>query len=57
MKWIFCKVYAVGDAVITPVNLADGTTITLNATGDGWQGIYYAGEWHTLNLYGTAAVA
>ena len=45
-----------GDAVITPSNFV-GTTITLNAAGDSWIGIFAGTEWRTLALGGTAAVA
>ncbi len=45
-----------GDAVITPANFV-GTTITLNAAGDSWVGIFAGTEWRTLALAGTAAVA
>lgn len=44
------------DAVITPSNFV-GTTITLNAAGDTWYGIFTGTEWRTLALGGTAAVA
>lgn len=45
-----------GDAVITPANFV-GTTITLNAEGDTWTGIFVGTQWSTLALSGTAAVA
>jgi len=45
------------DTVVTPSALANGTTITFNAVGDAWEGIFIKGEWWTINLYGTAAVA
>lgn len=56
LKTISCITYG-GDAVITPDNLAAGTTITLNAAGDSWTGIFLGTEWVTLALSGTAAVA
>ena len=56
IKTISCITYA-GDAVITPTNLAAGTTITLNAAGDSWTGVFYGTEWFTIALSGTAAVA
>lgn len=55
-KWIFCTVYT-GDAVITPDNLANGTTVTFNAVGDGCEMIFTGTEWWVVNLYGTAALA
>jgi hypothetical protein len=55
-KFIFCETWT-GDAVITPSNLADGTTITLNAVGDSWYGEFVGTEWHTIALVGTAAIA
>ncbi len=56
VKYMLNTVYA-ADTVVTPANLANGTTITFNAAGDGWLGIFHAGEWHTLALYGTTAIA
>lgn len=55
-KTIVCTVY-VGDAVITPDNLANGTTITLNAVGDACDIVFLGTEWWVTNLYGTAALA
>lgn len=55
-KTIVCTTY-VGNAVITPDNLANGTTITLNAVNDGCDLIFLGTEWVVTNLYGTAAVA
>lgn len=55
LKYIVCTVYT-GDAVITPANFV-GTTITLNAAGDSWLGVFVGTEWVTLSLGGTAAVA
>ena len=45
------------DTVITPTALANATAITFNAVGDAWEGIFLNGEWWTINLYGTAAIA
>jgi hypothetical protein len=45
------------DTVITPTALAGGDTITFNAAEDGWEGVFFGGSWHTINLYGTAAIA
>jgi len=45
------------DTVITPTALANATAITFNAVGDAWEGIFLSGEWWTINLYGTAAIA
>jgi hypothetical protein len=55
LKYIVCTVYT-GDAVITPSNFV-GSTITLNAAGDSWLGVFVGTEWVTLALGGTAAVA
>jgi hypothetical protein len=55
-KTILCTVYT-GDAVITPDSLANGTTITLNAVGDGCDLVFTGTEWWVTNLYGTAALA
>lgn len=55
-KTIVCTVYT-GDAVITPSNLANGTTITLNAVNDACDLVFLGTEWFVINLYGTAAVA
>lgn len=55
-KTIVCTVYT-ADAVITPANLANGTTLTLNAVGDACDLIFLGTEWWTTNLYGTAALA
>jgi hypothetical protein len=55
LKYIVCTVYT-ADAVITPANFV-GTTITLNAAGDSWLGVFVGTEWVTLALGGTAAVA
>jgi len=55
LKYIVCTVYT-GDAVITPTNFV-GTTITLNAAGDSWLGVFVGTEWVTLAVGGTAAVA
>lgn len=55
-KTIVCTVYT-GDAVITPANLANGTTITLNAVNDACDLVFLGSEWWVTNLYLTAAVA
>jgi len=55
-KTIVCTVYT-GDAVITPDNLANGTTITFNAAGDACDMVFLGTEWFVTNLYGTAALA
>ena len=55
IKYIVCTVYT-ADAVITPANFV-GTTITLNAAGDSWTGVFVGTEWVTLALGGTTAVA
>lgn len=46
IKILINTVYA-ADTVVTPTALV-GSTITFNAAGDTWIGIFYAGEWHTL---------
>jgi len=46
LKILINKTYA-ADTVVTPTALANGTTITFNAAGDCWMGIFHAGEWHT----------
>ena len=43
---MICSVYA-ADVVVTPSALA-GTTITFNAAGDTWIGVFFSGEWHTI---------
>jgi hypothetical protein len=43
---MICTVYA-ADVVVTPSALA-GTTITFNAAGDSWIGVFFGGEWHTI---------
>jgi len=55
-KTIVCTVYT-GDAVITPDNLANGSTVTLNAVGDACDLVFLGTEWWVTNLYGTAALA
>ena len=55
LKFIVCTVYT-GDAVITPTNFV-GATITLNAAGDSWLGVFVGTEWVTMALGGTAATA
>lgn len=44
------------DTVVTPVGFV-GSTITFNADEDVWIGIYLKGEWHTILLYGSTAIA
>jgi putative membrane protein len=55
-KTIVCTVYT-GDATITPDNLANGTTVTLNAVGDACDLVFLGTEWWVTNLYGTCALA
>jgi hypothetical protein len=55
MLWMICTAYA-ADVVVTPAALV-GTTITFNADEDVWCGIFLKGEWHTLYVYGSTAVA
>lgn len=52
---MICTAYA-ADVVVTPSALV-GTTITFNADEDVWVGIFLSGEWHTLFVYGSTAVA
>jgi hypothetical protein len=56
MLYMVNTAYA-ADTVVTPSSLANGSTITFNAVGDAWFGVFRKGEWWTLNLYGTAAIA
>ena len=53
---LICTTYA-ADIVVTPSALAPGTTITFNADEDVWIGVFLTGEWHTLYLGGSAAIA
>jgi hypothetical protein len=46
IKIIVMTVY-VGACVITPLSIV-GSTITLDAVGELWAGIFIAGEWKTL---------
>ena len=46
IKILINTVYA-ADTVVTPTAIV-GSTITFNAAGDTWVGIFYAGEWHTV---------
>jgi len=55
-KTIICTVY-VGDAVITPTNLANGGTLTLNAVGDGCTLVFLGTEWWVETLYQGAVIA
>lgn len=45
-----------GDAVVTPANFADGSTITLNADGEGIVLVSDGSSWHAVPGY-TATVA
>ena len=53
--YIICTAYS-ADVVITPAALV-GATITFNADEDVWHGIFLAGEWHTIDIYGSTAIA
>ena len=44
----------VGDAVLTPANLAGGTTITFADVGDTAELVFTAGEWYVIALYNIA---
>lgn len=37
-----------GDAVVTPANFFNGTTITLDDEGDMWMGVFWAGNWYSV---------
>jgi len=52
---MICTAY-VADTVVTPAALV-GTIITFNADEDVWVGVFLSGEWHTLDMYGSTAVA
>jgi hypothetical protein len=54
--WIICTAYA-ADTVVTAALAGSSTTITFNADEDVWHGIFLSAEWHTLDIYGSAAVA
>jgi len=56
IKILINKTYA-ADTVVTPTALANGTTITFNAAGDAWMGIFHAGEWHTFGALATGVGA
>lgn len=45
-----------GDAVVTPANFFNGTTITFDDEGDMWMGIFWAGNWYSVGTP-TATVA
>ena len=45
-----------GNAVVTPANLQDGTTITLNSAGDIVSLKFMGGQWHVM-VNKTATVA
>lgn len=44
-----------GNAVITPANYTDGTTLTLDADGEMWYGVFLNGAWKTIITTGTEA--
>jgi hypothetical protein len=53
VKFITMMTYtSSGATVVTPANFADGTTISFDAVGEGWVGIYHAGQWYTLAING-----
>jgi hypothetical protein len=56
IKILINKTYA-ADTVVTPTALANGTTITFNAAGDCWMGIFHLGEWHTFGGLATGVGA
>lgn len=45
-----------GDAVVTPANFFNGTTITFDTEGDVWMGVFWAGNWYSVGTP-TATVA
>ena len=45
------------DTVVTAALYGSNTTITFNADEDYWVGVFLSGEWHTLALGGSAAIA
>ena len=49
VKVLICTVYA-ADTVVTAALEGSHNTITFNAQGDSWMGIWHAGEWWTLML-------
>lgn len=46
-----------GSAIVTPTNLAGGTTLTFTAAGDTAHLIFTAGEWYALSLSGPTPTA
>ena len=54
IKFLFAMTIG-GTITVTPAHLYNGTTIAFDAVNDGWLGIFYAGEWHTL--LGSAAAS
>ena len=54
--WIICTAYA-ADTVVTAALAGSNTTITFNADEDVWHGFFMSGEWHTFDIYGSAALA
>lgn len=41
-----------GEGVLTPANFEDGTTVTFNAVGDSWTGIWTGSAWRTIGVAG-----
>ena len=52
MKFIILKTDGGGDAVITPANFGQGTTITMADAGDAWTGLFTNGKWYTVGQNG-----
>jgi len=48
-KTLINTVYA-ADTVVTAALYGSNTTITFNAAGDAWTGIWHAGEWWTKSI-------
>lgn len=54
-KTIAITAKGTGNAIITPTNYTDGTTLTFDADGEIWTGIFINGAWKTLVTTGTEA--
>jgi hypothetical protein len=53
IKFIILKTDGGGDAVITPANFGQGTTITMADAGDSWLGLFTNGKWYTMAAQGS----
>jgi GTPase len=54
--WIINTAYA-ADTVVTAALAGSNTNITFNVDEDVWFGVFLSGEWHTLDIYGSTALA